>query len=152
MKAASEPTINTHDRGNAKGGRVSRALWVTAGTLSLAIGVVGIAVPILPTTPFVLIAAACYLRGSRRMYDWMIANRYIGGYLRDYMEGRGVSVRAKITSIVVLWTLIALSASFATSSTTVRIVLLAVAVAVTVHLVTLKGKTTQRHALHEWKT
>ena len=127
-------------------------MWVTAGTLSLAIGVVGIAVPILPTTPFVLIAAACYLRGSRRMYDWMIANRYIGGYLRDYMEGRGVSVRAKITSIVVLWTLIALSASFATSSTTVRIVLLAVAVAVTVHLVTLKGKTTQRHVLHEWKT
>ena len=127
-------------------------MWVTAGTLSLAIGVVGIAVPILPTTPFVLIAAACYLRGSRRMYDWMIANRYIGGYLRDYMEGRGVSVRAKITSIVVLWTLIALSASFATSSTTVRIVLLAVAVAVTVHLVTLKGKTTQRHTLHEWKT
>ena len=109
-------------------------------------------IPILPTTPFVLIAAACYLRGSRRMYDWMIANRYIGGYLRDYMEGRGVSVRAKATSVVVLWILIALSASFATDSTTVRIVLLAVAVAVTVHLVTLKGKTVQRHARHQGET
>lgn len=119
---------------------MSRGLWTTAGTLSLAIGVIGIVVPILPTTPFVLIAAACYMRGSKRMYDWMIANRYVGGYLRDYMEGRGVSARAKATSVVVLWLLIAFSISFATDSATVRIVLLAVAVAVTVHLVTLKGK------------
>lgn len=152
MTAESESPLKPRDRTQPPSGRLSRALWVTAGTLSLAVGVAGMVIPILPTTPFVLIAAACYLRGSRRMYDWMIANRYIGGYLRDYMEGRGVSVRAKATSVVVLWILIALSASFATDSTTVRIVLLAVAVAVTVHLVTLKGKTVQRHARHQGET
>jgi uncharacterized membrane protein YbaN (DUF454 family) len=123
------------------GGRVSRLLWVTAGTISLAVGIVGIAVPILPTTPFVLIAAACYLRGSKRMYDWMVENRYIGSYLRDYMEGRGISIRAKATSVAVLWALILLSAIFATSNSAIRIVLLAIAVAVTAHLVTLRGKT-----------
>jgi uncharacterized membrane protein YbaN (DUF454 family) len=123
------------------GGRVSRLLWVTAGTISLAVGIVGIAVPILPTTPFVLIAAACYLRGSKRMYDWMVENRYIGSYLRDYMEGRGISIRAKATSVAVLWALIVLSAIFATSNSAIRIVLLVIAVAVTAHLVTLRGKT-----------
>lgn len=116
-------------------------LWVTAGTISLAVGIVGIAVPILPTTPFVLIAAACYLRGSKRMYDWMVENRYIGSYLRDYMEGRGISIRAKATSVAVLWALIVLSAIFATSNSAIRIVLLVIAVAVTAHLVTLRGKT-----------
>lgn len=127
--------------GGMSGGRVSRLLWVTAGTISLAVGIVGIAVPILPTTPFVLIAAACYLRGSKRMYDWMVENRYIGSYLRDYMEGRGISIRAKATSVAVLWALILLSAIFATSNSAIRIVLLVIAVAVTAHLVTLRGKT-----------
>lgn len=121
--------------------RFARLLWVTAGTLSLAAGAIGIVLPVLPTTPFVLLAAACYLRGSERMYTWLVANRYFGGYLRDYMEGRGVSKRAKGTSIAFLWALILLSAVFMTSDTIVRAVLLAVAAVVTVHLLRLRTKT-----------
>jgi uncharacterized membrane protein YbaN (DUF454 family) len=124
----------------APGNMLSRLLWNIAGTVSLAVGVVGIVVPVLPTTPFLLIAAACYLRGSKRMYDWMVENRYVGSYLRDYVEGRGVSLRAKAVSVAVLWALILFSALFVTDSEIIRVVLLVVAAAVTVHLLTLKGK------------
>ena len=125
--------------------RLTRLLWTTAGTLSLAVGVVGIILPVLPTTPFVLIAAACYLRGSKRMYNWLVANKYFGGYLRDYMEGRGVSKRATVVSIAFLWTLILLSVVFATSDLIIRAVLIAVAVAVTIHLLRLRTRTRCRY-------
>ena len=121
--------------------RLARLLWTTAGTLSLAVGVVGIILPVLPTTPFVLIAAACYLRGSKRMYDKLVKNRYVGGYLRDYMEGRGVSKRATVVSIASLWILILLSAVFATNDQIIRAVLIVVATAVTIHLLRLRTRT-----------
>ena len=121
--------------------RLARLLWTAAGTLSLAVGVVGIILPVLPTTPFVLIAAACYLRGSKRMYDKLVKNRYFGGYLRDYMEGRGVSKRATVVSITSLWILILLSAVFATNDLIIRAVLIAVATAVTIHLLRLRTRT-----------
>ena len=122
------------------GSRLGRALWVSAGTASLAIGLVGIAVPVLPTTPFLLIAAACYLRGSVRMYNWMVSNRHVGRYIADYVEGRGISVRAKAASITALWVLIALSAILATDSNVTRAILFVVAVAVTAHILMLKTK------------
>jgi len=106
----------------------------------LAVGVVGIVLPVLPTTPFVLIAAACYLRGSKKMYDKLVKNRYFGGYLRDYMEGRGVSKRATVVSITSLWILILLSATFATNDLIIRAVLIVVAVAVTIHLLRLRTR------------
>ncbi len=121
--------------------RFVRLLWIIAGTLSLAVGVVGIILPFLPTTPFALIAAACYLRGSKRMYDRLVENRYFGGYLRDYMEGRGVSNRATVVSITFLWALILLSVVFATSDLIIRAVLIAVAIAVTIHLLRLRTRT-----------
>ncbi len=120
--------------------RLGRALWASAGTISLGIGLVGIVVPVLPTTPFLLIAAACYLRGSVRMYNWMVSNGYVGRYIADYVEGRGISVRAKAASITALWVLIALSAILATENNVTRAILLAVAVAVTVHILMLKTK------------
>ena len=121
--------------------RLARLLWTAAGTLSLAVGVVGIILPVLPTTPFVLIAAACYLRGSKKMYDKLVKNRYFGGYLRDYMEGRGVSKRATVVSITSLWILILLSVVFATNDLIIRAVLIAVAIAVTIHLLRLRTRT-----------
>ena len=121
--------------------RLARLLWTTAGTLSLAVGVIGIILPVLPTTPFFLIAAACYLRGSKKMYDKLVKNRYFGGYLRDYMEGRGVSKRATVVSITSLWVLILLSAVFATNDLIIRAVLIVVATAVTIHLLRLRTRT-----------
>jgi len=121
-------------------GRLGRLLWTALGTLFLGIGIIGIPLPILPTTPLLLLAAACYIRGSPRMYLWMMTNRYFGRYLKDYSEGRGVSRRAKAVALAFLWSFIGLSALLATENLIMRLVLLVVAAGVTVHLLTLRTK------------
>jgi hypothetical protein len=101
----------------------------------LAAGVIGVAVPVMPTTPFLLLATGCFLRGSERMHRWMLTNPWFGDYLRRYREGRGIPVRAKLGAILLLWATIGVSATFVVASWTVRIVLLFIAMAVTVHIV-----------------
>ena len=141
MRDSSEPqTDGSSPRTSVAQSKVVRLLWNTVGTLFLALGLIGIPLPLLPTTPFLLIAAACYLRGSRRMYDWMMTNKYFGAYLRDYLEGKGVAITAKVVALSALWGVIAFSAVFATENAIVRVGLLAVAVGVTIHLLTLKTK------------
>ena len=91
-----EGTENTERTANTEGterteSRVHPALRVIlliAGTLSVAIGVVGIYLPVLPTTPFLLLAAACYVRSSERMYHWLLAQPRIGREIRAILEGR----------------------------------------------------------------
>jgi uncharacterized membrane protein YbaN (DUF454 family) len=111
-----------------------RWAWTAGGMVSLAIGVIGVAVPVLPTTPFLLLATACFLRGSERMHRWMLTNRWFGDYLRRYREGRGIPVRTKVGAILLLWTTIGLSATLVVENWAVRIGLLLVAAAVTVHI------------------
>ncbi|UCE81465.1 MAG: YbaN family protein [Methanobacteriota archaeon] len=123
--------------------RLRVLFWDSAGTLFLAIGLVGVVLPILPTTPFLLLAAACYLKGSKRMHTWMTNNRWFGQYLRDYMEGKGIPRRTKVVSLSALWLVIVLSAVFATESLVIRVVLLIVAIGVTVHVTTIKTKPTK---------
>lgn len=121
-------------------GRLVKSLWFAAGTFFLAIGLIGVAIPILPTTPFLLLAAACYLRSSKRMYDWMMTNKVFGKYLSDYYEGRGISWRVKVGTIAFLWIVISTSAVFFTDELWLRVVLVLVAVAVSVHVATIRPK------------
>lgn len=117
---------------------MKRALLLTAGMSSLALGVVGIVVPVLPTTPFLLLAAACFLRSSRRLHDWLVSHRVLGAFIADYLQHRAVPRRTKIVAVAVLWAGIGLSA-YVVQNVWVRLALLAVAVGVTVHLATLKN-------------
>jgi len=121
----------------SKTSRLSRILWAFAGTFFLAVGVIGIFLPVLPTTPFLLLSAACYFKGSRRMHDWLLNNRWFGNYLRNYREGKGVSAKVKVISILALWATIGYSAFYAIDILIVRIVLLVVAIAVTLHIASL---------------
>jgi len=100
----------------------------------------GVFIPILPTTPFLLLAAACYMRSSERFYHWLIDNRVFGAYVRNYIEGRGMPVRIKIPTILLLWLAIGLSIAFAVQGTVIRIVLICVAVGVTVHIVLIRKR------------
>jgi uncharacterized membrane protein YbaN (DUF454 family) len=135
----------------AASGGIARLLWNAAGTFFLSLGIVGIVIPLLPTTPFLLLAASCYLRGSARMHRWILTNNYFGEYLRDYQAGRGMPWKVKILTVSLLWAVIAFSAVFATSSTIIRIVLLVVAVGVTVHILTLKTKRNEpSHGRESW--
>lgn len=104
----------------------------------MVIGFIGIFVPVLPTTPFLLLAAFCYLRGSCFLYAWLVNNRLTGSYIKNYMEGRGMTLKMKIWTIALLWTTIVLTAIVGTDSLVIRIILAAVLIGVTVHIVILK--------------
>lgn len=117
---------------------VLRWLLAAAGTLALLLGVVGIVVPLLPTTPFLLLAAACYLRSSERLYHWLLGHRRLGPPIRNYREHRAVSLRAKVLSLTALWAAIGYSGLVVVDNLLVRAMLLAVALGVTVHLLRLR--------------
>ncbi len=72
--------------------RIIRTLLIVCGTLCVGLAVVGIFVPILPTTPFLLLAAVCYARSSQRFLAWLLTNRWFGSYIKNYREGRGIPV------------------------------------------------------------
>jgi len=115
-----------------------RPLLITVGTLSVALGVVGIFVPILPTTPFMLLAAACYARSSDRFLHWLLHNRPFGAYILNYREGRGMPRSTKILTLLALWTTLSISAAFAAEAWWVRLVLLGVGLGVSIHLLKLR--------------
>ena len=116
---------------------IKRMLFVLVGTLFLAIGFVGIIIPVLPTTPLLLLAAACYLRGSERLHRWMIENRIFGEFIRDYTEGRGIKPRQKVITLAFLWMTIPFSALYLVEYLLVRILLFLIATAVSVHVLAL---------------
>lgn len=118
---------------------MARTGYLIIGTISLALGTIGIVIPVLPTTPFLLLTAACYARGSKRFYDWLLRNRLFGKFISDYQEGRGISHAGKIVTLVILWAGIGFSALFLVSDLWIAVVLLGVAVVVSAHVVTVKG-------------
>ena len=73
------------------------------GALAVVLGVIGIFVPLLPTTPFLLLASWCFARGSRRLHGWLLSHRVFGEYLRNFEAGRGIPLRAKIVATALLW-------------------------------------------------
>ncbi len=119
--------------------KLKKAILVTLGTFFLLLGIIGIILPVLPTTPFLILAAACYLRGSDRMYQWMMNNRYFGDLIRNYMERRGIKPRQKAGAIFMLWFLISITLVYFVQQLYLRLILIIVASAVTVHLLRLKN-------------
>ena len=117
-----------------------RRLLVTAGVLCTLLGIIGIFVPILPTTPFLLLAAACFFRSSERFHRLLLGNRFFGNYVRNYVEGRGMPLKLKLATILLLWLTIGLTITFAVDNLAVRIVLGVIAAAVTVHISLIRPK------------
>lgn len=118
--------------------KIFRTALFIVGTFSLALGTVGIFLPILPTTPFLLLSAACYLRSSERMHKWLLNNRWFGKYIRNYQEGKGIPLKTKVLAMIVLWVAILYSAFiFLDEILIAQIVLLAIALGVSIHLVRL---------------
>jgi uncharacterized membrane protein YbaN (DUF454 family) len=114
--------------------KVKRSLYFVFGTFFLILGGVGVFLPILPTTPFLLLSAACYYKSSKRMHHWMLNNRWFGKYLRNYAEGKGISLKAKLFTTSLLWILIIYSVFYAVNNIIVQLVLLTIAIGVTIHL------------------
>jgi uncharacterized membrane protein YbaN (DUF454 family) len=110
---------------------------MVCGTTSLALGLIGIVVPLMPTTCFLLMAAWCYARSSRRMYDRLMTAPVVGEYLRQYRDERTIPPRVRQASLVMMWIMIGYGV-VTVDFWMVRLVLLAIAVGVTVHLLRLR--------------
>lgn len=115
---------------------IIRGLLILVGTASLALAILGIFLPLLPTTPFLLLTAACYAGGSARLSRWLLNNRWFGSYIRNYREGRGLTLTAKIISVSSLWITIGYSSLFVVSWLPGQLMLLVIAVCVTLHVLT----------------
>ncbi|RCW66950.1 YbaN family protein [Saliterribacillus persicus] len=81
-----------------------RILWIIGGSLSIGIGLIGIVVPILPTTPLIILGGFCYGKSSPRLHNWLLENKYFGKYLKDYHQGKGVPLRIKLFAVTIVWT------------------------------------------------
>ena len=116
-----------------KTSNLSRLLLIITGTFFVGLGIIGI-LPLLPTTPFLLLAAACYARSSKRFYNLLLTNRWFGNYIRNYREGKGAPFKIKILSISFLWIAIGYSAIFVVHVFLSRIILVLIAIGVTIHV------------------
>jgi len=114
---------------------------VTAGILCVGLGVLGIFVPVLPTTPFLLLAATCFVRSPDRLYNWLIHHKWFGDYIRHYREHRAVTLKSKIVALVMLWGVIGYTAFGVIDNWWIRGVLGVIAVGVTLHLLHLRTLT-----------
>lgn len=112
-------------------------LFLVLGSVCLAIGMIGIFLPILPTTPFLLLASFFYLRSSKRMHGWLMGHRIFGPYLCCYIHFRAIPRKTKAGALVFLWVALGISMIFV-PSLTVRILLLVVGAGVTAHLLLLR--------------
>ena len=121
-----------------------KILLLVSGTLCVVLGVIGMFLPVLPTTPFLLLAAVCYAHSSKRLYNWLITNRWCGKYIINYREGRGIPLKQKGLAILLIWLTIGYAVWFVISLWWVKFIMLGIAVSVTIHLV--KIKTYKNHS------
>jgi uncharacterized membrane protein YbaN (DUF454 family) len=116
---------------------VIKILFNIAGTLALILAVLGLFLPLLPTTPFLLLASACYIRGSERMHRWLMEHRILGPYLTGIQTGRGIPMRAKVITLTFLWVTLGLSAWYVPLPW-VRLLLLIPGIGVTIYLLRMR--------------
>lgn len=80
-----------------------KAIYIFLGGLSLGLGIAGIFLPLLPTTPFLLLSAALWLRSSPRLYQWLLNHKRLGPYIRDFLENKAIPLRVKVISVSLVW-------------------------------------------------
>jgi uncharacterized protein len=108
-----------------------RALLMTGGTISVVLGVAGIILPLVPTTPFLLLAAFCYARSSDRCYNWLLSHRYLGPYITNWRRGERLTLRQAAVTLAVVWATVLVTAIFVIEATWLRLFFLTPAVGVT---------------------
>ncbi|MCT2535887.1 YbaN family protein [Aquibacillus koreensis] len=119
---------------------LKRYLLISFGTLSLILGLLGIILPLLPTTPLLLLSAYCYGKSSNRLHQWLLDNRWLGKYIKQFKAGEGIPLRAKITILLLLWVSTSYSIIVLIPFIFVKILLALVVVWVTFFIINLKTK------------
>jgi len=117
-----------------------RYLYLISGFLLVVIGVIGIFLPILPTTIFLILASACFVKSSPQANEWLRNHKILGIYIKNYQDKSGLTIKAKAFNIALLWIMILSSAYFFTEEFYIKLLLLAIAIGVTIHLIMVKTK------------
>ncbi|MBI0583991.1 MAG: YbaN family protein [Methanomassiliicoccus sp.] len=112
--------------------------WTVTGTLLVGLGAVGAVVPVMPSAPFLVLAASCYARGSPRAYRWLTGNRLFGSQLKSYQEGRGLSRWAKTGTVLFMAGGLTFSAALMHFDPLMIVLLAGVGIAISAHILTLK--------------
>ncbi|MCF8358078.1 MAG: YbaN family protein [Prolixibacteraceae bacterium] len=105
---------------------ILKYILIILGTLSLGLGILGIFIPGLPTTPFLLLTAMLYVRSSPRLYEWLISNKYLGKYIRNFRKRKGMTISQKIYALVLMWAMILLSVFLLLKTQQVKVIVLIV--------------------------
>lgn len=117
--------------------RLGTRLLIACGWTSLGLGAAGLVLPVLPTVPFVLLAAACFVRASDRRYRWLVSHPVFGPHIADYLAGKGLRARAKVVALVTLWASVLASVVLFIPLLAVDVVVLAIAAAVSIYILRL---------------
>src|SRR5690554_6355908 len=113
---------------------VLRVLLLVIGFLRLAVSVLGILLPVLPTTHFCIIATACFIRTSPKFYDWLVDHPKLGKYVVYYLDGKGIPKKAKVYTLVVLWSTMFITAFIVLDSAIVRVILPSIGFLVSIYI------------------
>ncbi|KZX16483.1 inner membrane protein YbaN [Methanobrevibacter cuticularis] len=116
-----------------------RTLFFSLGVVLVGVGAVGVALPVLPTTPFILAAAFCFSKSSKKAERWISNNRYFGSYIENYKGKKGVPMNVKRNTLIFLWVMLIASAIIV-SSLLITVILAIVGICVTAHILLLKTK------------
>jgi len=119
---------------------IQKHFYFYSGILLVLIGAIGIFLPILPTTIFLILASACFIKSSPKAHQWLRNHKIFGQYIKNYEEKSGLTIKSKIINILFLWLMILVSFFFFTSDAIIRILLLLIAVGVTIHLLMIKTR------------
>ena len=108
------------------------------GTISLVLGVIGIFLPVLPTTPFLLLSAALYMRSSGRLYNWLMSHRHLGPYIKNFMVHKSIPLKVKIISVSMVWITLLYCAVFVADHWAFRLFFVLLAACISAHILSYK--------------
>lgn len=113
-------------------------IYIFIGTVSLVLGILGIFLPVLPTTPFLLLTAALYLKGSKRLYRWLMNHKVFGPYIKNFMEHKAIPLKVKLSSVILIWLTLGYCAIAIATTWYYSALFIAIAIGVTIHLLHFK--------------
>jgi uncharacterized membrane protein YbaN (DUF454 family) len=129
--------------------RTTRIILLACGIFFLLLSILGMFLPVLPTTPFLLLASFCFARSSKRINDWLLSNRWFGSYIRNYREGNGITLRHKLITISLLWITIGYTA-WIVSFWWLKLILVCIVFGVSYHLIRIKTfKSSSSKIIHQ---
>lgn len=115
-----------------------KILLTILGLISLGLGILGIFLPVLPTTPLLLLAAALFLRSHKGLYDWLLNHPRLGPYIRNFLEHKAIPLRVKVVSVSLVWITLLYCAVCVAEHWALRLLFIAIAAAVSMHILSYK--------------